>query len=168
MNANAENFSRSILSQVVALVGAIVLCVGIGVVGALFTTPQIPTWYAGIAKPSWTPPNWLFGPVWTTLYVLMAISAWLVWRRERLSTAWPALAAFGIQLLLNAIWSPIFFGLESPQLGLIVIVLLWLMIGVTIYLFRPRSLAAALLLIPYLAWVSYASCLNFAIWRLNG
>ncbi|WP_116344377.1 TspO/MBR family protein [Blastopirellula marina] len=160
--------SRSTLVQIWVLLAAVALCVAVGIVGALFTTPQIPTWYAGIDKPSWTPPSWIFGPVWTTLYVMMGVAAWLVWRRRPWSAVWPALLLFGIQLILNAIWSPLFFGLESPLLGLIDIVLLWLMIGVTIYCFARLSLGGALLLVPYLLWVSYAACLNFAIWRLNG
>ncbi|PQO26293.1 TspO/MBR family protein [Blastopirellula marina] len=168
MNASEDTVSRSIPTQVVVLIAVILLCVGIGAVGALVTLPQIPTWYAGIAKPSWTPPNKIFGPVWTTLYVMMAVAVWLVWRRERFAVIWPALSVFGVQLILNAIWSPIFFGLESPLLGLLVIVPLWLMIGVTIYCFSRRNIAAAMLLIPYFLWVSYATCLNFAIWRLNG
>ncbi|TWT39386.1 TspO/MBR family protein [Blastopirellula retiformator] len=155
----------SVTMQVVALLLAVGLCVGVGVAGALFTTPKIPTWYAGLEKPPWTPPNYLFGPVWTTLYILMGIAAWLVWRK---GDSGVALTFFGVQLALNAIWSPIFFGLESPLLGLLVIVPLWLMIGVTIYGFARRWWPAALLLVPYLLWVSYASCLNFAIWRLNG
>ncbi|MCC9605706.1 tryptophan-rich sensory protein [Blastopirellula sp. JC732] len=168
MDAKDESPSYAVSTQIVALILAVGFCVAVGVVGAVFTTPKIPTWYAGLEKPSWTPPNYLFGPVWTTLYILMGIAAWLVWRGGSWTATRAALTAFAVQLTLNAIWSPLFFGLESPLVGLIVIVLLWLMIGVTIYGFARRATLAALLLVPYFLWVSYASCLNFAIWRLNG
>lgn len=125
-------------------------------------------WYAGLAKPAWNPPNWLFGPVWTVLYILMAVAAWLVWRRQGLAGAALPLLVFVVQLVLNAMWSWLFFGLQRPGVALAEILVLWVAILVTILLFfRVRSVAG-ILLIPYLLWVSFAAVLNFTIWRLNG
>lgn len=121
-------------------------------------------WYAGLVKPAWTPPDWLFPPVWTLLYVIMALAAWLVWRRAGFGAA---MGAYLIQLVLNALWSWLFFGLHQPLYGLIDIVLLWLAIAATLVLFLPASRLAALLMAPYLCWVSFAGTLNFAIWQLN-
>jgi translocator protein len=146
------------------LLGLIVLCLAAGALGAAVTAPAIPTWYAGLAKPSFNPPNWIFAPVWTALYVLMAIAAWLVWRR---GNARPPLTLFGVQLALNSAWSLLFFGLHRVDLALVDIVLLLAAIVATARAFHPRSAVAALLLVPYLAWVSFATVLNFAIWRLN-
>jgi translocator protein len=124
-------------------------------------------WYAQLNKPAWTPPNWLFGPAWTTLYTLMAIAAWLISLRPASPARRTALIAFFVQLILNALWTPAFFGLRSPAMGLVVIVPLWLAILATIILFwRVRPVAAALL-IPYILWVTYATALNFALWQLN-
>jgi len=133
-------------------------------VGGAFTASSVGTWYAGLAKPSWRPPNWLFGPVWTILYAMMAVSAWLVWRKAGFGAA---LLMFAVQLLINGIWSPVFFGAQSLGGGLVVIVALWFAIVGTIAMFWPVSTAAALLLVPYLAWVSFAVVLNAAIWRMN-
>ncbi len=150
----------------------LLLCLGgsqlAGILGAFFTRAAIPGWYALLKKPSFTPPNWLFGPAWITLYLLMGIAAYLVWR-QGLTPAGvrPALSVFLVQLALNALWSPVFFGLRSPLAGVIVIVLLWLAIVITIFLFWQVSKPAALLLIPYIIWVSYASLLNISIWLLN-
>jgi len=144
-----------------------------GVVGALFTTPAIGSWYAGLVKPALNPPAWVFGPVWTTLYALMGVSAWLVWKRAseidpstrlRVKTA---LVVFGMQLFLNAIWSIIFFGLHSPGWALVNIVALWLAIVWTIAVFYKISSPAAYLLVPYILWVSFAAYLNYSIWILN-
>lgn len=129
--------------------------------GALFPPGA---WYAGLAKPAWTPPDWLFPPVWTLLYVAMALAAWVVWRRAGFGAA---ILAYLIQLVLNALWSWLFFGLHQPLYGLIDIVALWLAIAVTLVLFLPASRLAALLMAPYLLWVSFAGVLNFAIWQLN-
>jgi translocator protein len=134
-----------------------------GGVGSLF---QPGTWYDGLNKPPWNPPSWVFGPVWTALYVLMGISAWLVWDRYR-GEAKGALTLFVVHLVFNAGWSAIFFGLQSPGLAFLEILVLWLLIVATIVVFwRHRPLAGALLL-PYIAWVSFAAVLNFTIWRLN-
>jgi tryptophan-rich sensory protein len=121
-------------------------------------------WYPTIAKPAWTPPSWLFGPVWTILYAMMGVAAWLVWRRVGWSGA---LVWFAIQLALNATWSPVFFGLHRLGLALVNIGLLWLAIlGTTIAFWRVAPVAGGLF-VPYLAWVSFATALNFAIWQLN-
>jgi tryptophan-rich sensory protein len=143
----------------------IALCFGIAGLGGLATNPNIPNWYAGLAKPSWTPPGWIFGPVWSLLYLCMAIAAWLVWRR---GNAKVPMVLFGVQLTLNAAWSWLFFGLHSPFAAFVDVVLLWLAIAATTVVFWRRSTPAGLLFLPYLAWVSFASVLNFAIWRLNG
>ncbi|WP_033344450.1 TspO/MBR family protein [Catenuloplanes japonicus] len=120
--------------------------------------------YNSLAQPSWAPPTWLFGPVWTVLYAMIALSGWLVWRR----TGWtPALTVFAGHLVLNAIWTPIFFGAGRYGLALADIVALWLAIATLIVLFRPVSRPATLLLTPYLLWVTYATALNAAIWHLN-
>jgi benzodiazapine receptor len=124
-------------------------------------------WYAQLVKPSWTPPNWVFAPVWTVLYLLMAIAAWLVWRPQGFAAARLALILFQVQLGLNALWSWLFFGQQRPGLAVIDITLLWLAILLTLLAFWRRDSFAGLLLLPYLAWVSYAAALNFAIWRLN-
>jgi tryptophan-rich sensory protein len=133
------------------------------------TTPNIPTWYAGLAKPSFTPPNGAFGPVWGLLYLGMMIAAWRLlslapWQRGRGA----ALAAFYLQLALNAAWSWAFFGLHSPLAGLVVILPLLALILETIRRFRPLDRVAAALLVPYALWVAYATALNAGIWRLNG
>ena len=148
-----------------ALVILVMACFAVAGLGGLATTPNIPTWYAGLTKPSWTPPGWLFGPVWSVLYLSMAVAAWLVWRK---GNAVMTLVLFAVQLAFNAAWSWLFFGLHSPGLGFADIVLLWAAIVATTIAFWRRSLVAGLLFVPYLAWVSFASVLNFAIWRLNG
>jgi len=154
--------------EVLQLVVSLVVCQAAGLVGAIFTTPAIPTWYAGLAKPAFTPPSWLFAPAWTTLFVLMGLAAFLIWRkglRERGVKI--ALAIFIIQLILNILWSAVFFGLKSPLGGLIVIALLWVAILLTILSFSGLSRAAGLLLLPYILWVSFAAVLNGAILVLN-
>ncbi len=150
------------------LIIAIVVSELAGVIGSLFTVSAIPTWYAGLVKPALNPPAWVFGPAWTTLYFLMGVAAFLIWKNgwERKDVRM-ALGVFGIQLFLNAIWSIIFFGLQSPALALVDIVLLWLAIVWTMLVFYKISKPAAYLLIPYLLWVSFASYLNYSIWMLN-
>ena len=146
-----------------ALVGFIVLCEAAGLAGTAFTMSAIPEWYAFLAKPEFSPPNWLFGPVWTLLYFMMGVAAWLVWRRAGAV----ALKVFWLQLALNALWTPLFFGLRSPLLGFVCIAALWLAIVWTIAVFWRVSRPAAVLLLPYLAWVSFASILNLSIYMLN-
>jgi benzodiazapine receptor len=136
-----------------------------GGIGSIVTVPAIDSWYARLAKPSWTPPGYLFGPVWTALYLAMAVAAWLVARKAGLAS--PPIRWFVIQLVLNAAWSWLFFGLKRPVIAFVDIVLLWSAILATLIAFRPWSLTASLLLAPYLAWVSFAAALNLAIWRMN-
>ena len=157
---------RSGQHQAAVLAGFVAVCLAAGVVGSVATAPQIPTWYASLNKPSWNPPSWVFAPVWTTLYVMMGAAAWLVWRKVG-GPFQRAFWWFWIQLALNAVWTFIFFGLEQPGLAFIEIVLLWLSIAATVSAFWKCSRAAALLLTPYLGWVSFAAYLNFTIWRLN-
>jgi len=154
--------------DIIKLVVSIIACQLAGLIGSVFTTPAIPTWYAALQKPAFTPPNWLFAPAWLTLYLLMAIAAFLIWRKglaqKEVKTA---LLIFAIQLILNALWSVAFFGLKSPLAGVIVIALLWVAILFTILRFFRLSVAAGALLLPYILWVSFAAALNMAIWQLN-
>ena len=147
---------------------AIVICELAGMIGALFTMPSIPTWYAGIIKPTFSPPNWIFAPVWTILFALMGIAAYLVYEKGTgKKVVKVALGIFVIQLILNIKWSLIFFGMHNPGLALVDIIFLWLTILLTIIAFSKISKPAAYLLIPYILWVSFASFLNFSIWQLN-
>jgi tryptophan-rich sensory protein len=150
------------------LVIFVVVCLGAGGLGAIATTPEIEGWYKTLVKPSWNPPDYVFGPVWTTLYVLMAIAAWLVWRPAGFTAAAAPLTLFAAQLALNIAWSWIFFGMHQPGWGFLDVVVLWLAIMATTVAFSRRSKIAACLMTPYLAWVSFAAALNFAIWRMNG
>lgn len=124
-------------------------------------------WYAELNKPSWNPPGWLFGPVWTVLYSMMAVAAWLVWQFGGFRLQGRALKWYLAQLLLNALWSPLFFGLHSPGLALGEILLLWVAIAITMRKFWRVSKWAGWLMVPYLGWVSFATVLNFILWRLN-
>jgi benzodiazapine receptor len=152
----------------VRLVVSVALCEAAGIIGSLFTTAAINSWYAGLRRPAFAPPNWVFAPVWTTLYLLMGISLFMVWKvgLEKRAVK-KSIVIFAIQLLLNIIWSYLFFGLRSPLMGFIEIVVMWLMILLTILSFFKISKKAALLLVPYLAWVSIASYLNYSILVLN-
>lgn len=129
--------------------------------GAIFSPGA---WYAGLAKPRWNPPDWLFGPAWAVLFCAIAVAGWLVWRAAGFG---PALIAYAVQLVLNAAWSWLFFGLRRPDLAFCELCLLWLSIALCIALFLPVSGTAALLFAPYLAWVTFAGVLNFTLWRLN-
>lgn len=156
------------MKRILQLIGLILICQGIGAFGALISANSVNTWYAGIIKPSFNPPDWIFGPVWTLLYIMMGFSCWLVTLQESvLGHKRTALILFGAQLLLNGIWSPLFFGLKNPGLALIDIIFLWVFIGLTVRSFWKVSKTAAVLLIPYWGWVSFATVLNFSIWRLN-
>lgn len=150
-----------------ALIVLLAVCFGAAAAGGAATYPNVEGWYRLLAKPSWTPPDWLFGPVWTALYASMAVAAWLVWRRRGLAGARGAWALFAVQLALNVGWSWLFFGLRSPGLALLEIVVLLVAIAATLAAFWRRSLAAGLLLVPYLGWVGFAALLNFAIWMMN-
>jgi translocator protein len=134
--------------------------------GAFGSQFQPGAWYAALEKPSWNPPSWVFGPVWTGLYLLMGLAAWLVWDRYR-SAARTALAVFVLQIVFNGLWSYLFFGLQSPALAFAGIVVLWVLIVATLVLFWRARTVAGVLLLPYLAWVSFAAALNFSIWQLN-
>jgi benzodiazapine receptor len=154
--------------NIIKLVISIVACECAGGIGAIFTTAAIPTWYAALQKPSFTPPNWLFAPAWTTLYLLMGIAAFLIWRKGLgQKGVKSALVIFLVQLVLNALWSVVFFGLKSPLYGMVVILALWVVILLTILRFFKLSTAAGALLLPYILWVSFASALNVSIWVLN-
>ena len=154
--------------EVLLLIGCIILCELVGAAGSLFTAPNIPGWYAGLAKPGFTPPDWVFAPVWTALYFLMGVSLFLVIRHGLSRTeVKDAAGAFMAQLALNALWTPVFFGLRAPWPGFAVIVVLLLFIAVTTALFRRVSRPAAWLFVPYLLWVGYASALNLAVALLN-
>lgn len=153
--------------DILKLVASIILCQLAGFLGSLFTIPAIPTWYQTLDKPFFTPPNWIFSPVWISLFILMGISLFFVWQRSDHPQFKPALIFFFIQLILNTLWSVAFFGLRSPLLGLTDIILLWIVILFTILNFSKVSKFAGVLLIPYLLWVSFATLLNFSLWILN-
>jgi tryptophan-rich sensory protein len=136
-------------------------------IGGTATGGSVRDWYPTLMKPAWNPPAWLFGPVWTVLYVMMAVAAWLVWRRAGWDGARLALTVFFVQLALNAAWSIIFFGLRNSGAAFAEILVLWGAIAGTLVLFWQVNVPAAVLFIPYLAWVSFAAVLNFTIWRLN-
>ncbi|MDA1180110.1 MAG: DUF2867 domain-containing protein, partial [Planctomycetota bacterium] len=157
----------TVVQQAAWLIGFIAVCFTVAGLGAAFTATSVSDWYQTIVKPSWNPPAWLFGPVWSVLYLLMAVAAWLVWRRGGWAPARVPMSLFGLQLLLNVGWSAIFFGLRSPGFAFLEIIVLWLAIAATAQSFRSKSSMAALLLLPYLAWTSFAMVLNFAIWMLN-
>lgn len=154
--------SPSKMRNGLALVGFIIvtfcapaLSIGVGMPGA---------WYASLIKPTWNPPSWLFGPAWTLLYTLMAVAAWLVWKRAGFSRP---LVLYFVQLALNAVWTPLFFGAHAMGWALVEIVALWIAILLTLLSFRRVNLTAGWLLVPYLAWVTFATALNFTLWRLN-
>ncbi|MFB6274209.1 MAG: TspO/MBR family protein [Salinibacter sp.] len=159
---------RGTLTLLGKALGAILVCEAVGLVAGWATQTSVTTWYPTLTKPSFTPPNWLFAPVWTLLYALMGLAAFLVWRRglQRVRVR-SALTAFGVQLVLNAGWSFAFFGARSPALGLVVILFLWGTLAWTMDRFFRLQPTAGWLLVPYLAWVTYALALNGAIWVLN-
>lgn len=153
-------------TQILGLVGWVVVTFAAGSVGAI-ASARAATFYAQLAQPSWAPPAWLFGPVWSVLYIFMAVAAWLVWRERGFSGAPTALWLFVAQLVANALWTWLFFVLQLGTLSLVEIVVLWLLIAATIVAFWPVRRLAALLLVPYLAWVGFASALTLSLWRLN-
>lgn len=156
------------MKQLTKLFASIIGCELVGILGSIFTVSAIPNWYATLNKPFFSPPNWIFGPVWTVLYALMGMSFYLIWKldwkKKKIKTAG---IYFFIQLGLNFIWTPIFFGLKSPLIALFVIMAMWVFILLTIIKFYTLNKFAAYLLIPYLAWVSFATILNAAIVLLN-
>lgn len=150
------------------LAAAILLCEIVGGLGSVFAIPSIPAWYAGLAKPYFSPPGWVFGPVWVVLYLLMGVSLYLVWSGGAgKSGSAPALKAFGLQLSLNFLWPLLFFGFRSPAYGLVDIAFLWVAILVTALRSYRISRPAAWLLAPYLIWTAFAALLNFYVFILN-
>ena len=143
------------------LIFSIGLCLGAGIIGSFFTFSAIPTWYQTLNKPFFSPPNSIFGPVWTFLYILMGCSLYLVWLKKEVP------AVFWVQFILNAVWSIIFFGMKNPTLAFVDIIALWIAIILTIKSFAKIDKLASFLLYPYLAWVSFATVLNLGIWLLN-
>ena len=151
-----------------ALAAALLLPLGVGALGALATSASVRTWYSTLVRPSFAPPSWVFGPAWTALYVMMGVASWLVWRE---GLARPdvrsALTLYGVQLAFNLAWSWLFFGLRQPLLALVDIVVLLVLVAITVARFAPVSRTAAGLMVPYLAWVAFATALNGAFWWLN-
>ncbi len=157
---NLPNYAKLLISIAIPLL--------VGFVGSLFTTPSIPTWYAELVKPAFSPPSWVFTPVWTILFILIGIAFFLVWQKGfSTKVSKTALSLFSIQLTLNATWSFLFFSLHNPFYAFIEIILLFIAILLTIVWFNKISRTAALLLIPYLLWVAFAAFLNYSIWILN-
>jgi translocator protein len=162
------------INKIFKLAIAIIIPQLFGVIGSLFTVPSIPNWYVNLSKPTFNPPAWIFAPVWTILFIMMGVAAFLIWsahdktsERQEKMAAKLALVIFIVQLALNAFWSIIFFGMHNPGGALVEIVFLWLAILATIIAFFKISKPAAWLLVPYILWVSFASFLNFSIWQLN-
>jgi len=156
------------MSKALKLIISIFVCQGAGVIGSLFTSPTISTWYATLQKPSFNPPNWIFSPVWILLFLLMGISLYLMWEKGfENKKAKTAFFIFGVQLILNILWSILFFYLQSPLYAFIEIIILWLAILLTIISFYNISKPAAYLLLPYILWVIFAGYLNYSIWQLQ-
>ena len=156
----AARTCRHYASLAVFIVG----CFTVAATGSLVSPDD---WYASLTRPQYAPPNWVFGPVWMVLYLMIAVSGWLVWTAPIRFSKRPAMIAFGVQLLLNAAWSLIFFGLHQPGWALVEICILWLAILTTMLIFRRHTKTASGLLLPYLAWVSFATFLNYGFWSLN-
>jgi len=156
--------SPSLTRQILALIGWLALTSTAAGTAVFVSTDG---WFAALIKPSWNPPSWLFGPVWSLLYVMMATAAWLVWREGGWKAQRQALGFFLVQWLFNALWTPLFFGLHQPGFAFAEIVLLWILIVMTLIQFWRVKKSAGVLLLPYLAWVTFATVLNLAIWRLN-
>ncbi len=154
------------MASLLRLIILLAVCLSVGFLGSLATRTSVDTWYVELSKPSWTPPDWVFGPVWTSLYILMAVAAWWVWPRAGRKRGL-SLLLFSSQLLLNLIWSYLFFGMRWPGGAAIEIVVLLAFILATLWTFAKVSRLAGLLLAPYAAWVGFAMVLNFEIWRLN-
>jgi tryptophan-rich sensory protein len=149
----------------ICLLLALIICIGGGAASGLATPPG--EWYAALAKPAWTPPGWLFGPAWTLLYTLMAVAVWTVWRRRQQTSVRVPLTLFAVQLALNFAWTPLFFGMHQPGLALAEILVMLAAIVATTVSFARVSPAAAWMMVPYGAWVCFATALNWAIWKLN-
>jgi len=150
--------------NLLGLFGWLALTFAVSFIASRFTPGE---WYSQLAKPSFTPPSWIFGPVWTLLYALMAIAAWTVWKNAGFKGASVALSLFVLQLILNGLWSGLFFGLQRPDLAFYEIIFLWIIILLTLVVFWKHQPLAGVLFIPYIAWVSFAAVLNFYLWRMN-
>src|SRR3989304_8924061 len=156
------------MKKALGILAFVLVCELAGGIGSVFTTPSIPGWYEGLAKPAFNPPGWVFAPVWTILYAMMGLSAYLVYEKgPRRNEVRKALAVFAGQLLLNTLWSIVFFEAHMILGAVVVIVLLWVMILASIWLFSRISQAAAYLLVPYILWVSFATVLNISLYVLN-
>lgn len=151
-----------LINKFIRLLIFVLLCESAGLIGSIFTINSVSTWYPALAKPIFTPPSWIFGPVWITLYFMMGVSLHLVWGKKKTDLKW-----FWIQLVLNSLWSIIFFGLKNPGLAFVIILFLWISIYLTIKSFLKINKTSAYLLLPYLVWVSFASLLNLAVVVLN-
>lgn len=152
-------FGKLLISLVLPFIAA--------AIGSFFTFNAIPTWYAGLQKPALSPPNWVFGPVWSALYLMMGISFYIIWTKKTKQNKDQVIFLYFTQLVLNTLWSIIFFGMKQPFLAFMEIIILWILILLTIVSFSKIAKSAAYLLLPYLLWVSFATYLNFAIWKLN-
>ena len=168
-NSNVKPVRRraTVAKQLLMLAVFILICFAVAGCGAYVTAMSVNGWYQTLNKPSWNPPDWIFGPVWTALYLMMAIAAWLVWRDEGRASARSPLGWFAIQLGLNLLWSIVFFGMRQPGWAFGEIVLLWLTISITIRRFHAHSVLAAALMFPYLIWTTFAAVLNFWLWSMN-
>lgn len=156
------------MKKIIGYFLAILISQSAGIIGSIFTSKSVSTWYATLQKPVFSPPNWIFGPVWIVLYTLMGVSSYLIWQeRSNHKFAKIALIIFGFHLVLNALWSIIFFGFKNPGMAMLEISALLVFIIIIIVLFYKINPRAAYLLIPYLAWVSFASVLNYYLWKLN-
>ena len=155
------------MRSLLGLLTSFVICFGAGLIGSAFTARSVGDWYLGLSKPAWTPPSSVFGPVWTLLYSMMAVAAWLVWRQAGFAAAAFPLTLFVLQLLFNAGWSLVFFGLRMPGAAFVEITVLWVLILASTVSFWQRAPIAGYLMLPYLGWVSFAAALNFALWRMN-
>jgi benzodiazapine receptor len=154
--------------EIAKLVLSILICQAAGIAGSFFTASSVDSWYPSLIKPAFTPPGWVIGLVWIFLFTLMGIALFLVWREGiKRPAVKAALTIFAVQLAVNVLWSLAFFGLKSPLAGIVVIVVLWVLILLTIVRFLPLSRVAALLMVPYILWVSFAAFLNISIWWLN-
>jgi len=152
------------MENTLGFLGFCAAVIAVASTGAIFRPGD---WYKGLKKPSWCPPDWLFGPAWTVIYLTIAVAGWLIWRDFGLAKASGAFTLYFLQLLLNMLWSPLFFGLKRPDIAMAELVVLWFAIAATIAAFWSLVEIAALLLLPYFAWVTFAGALNFALWRLN-
>lgn len=156
------------MSNTLKLIIAVALPLVVGATSGFFTMTGVESWYQTINKPSWNPPNWVFGPVWTTLYILMGVALFLVWKADTSAELKKiAISLFAVQLVLNFFWSFIFFYLQQPGWAVLELAIMWIFILLTIFAFAQVSKTAAWLLVPYISWVSFAGILNYTIWKLN-